>query len=309
MPKYKSPDFILGLATSILQCIAIFLMVFRLWYRFSIRRFWWEDAWAAVALFCGIAALISFWVHVGPAPGPAIAAYWVYTFAFPCVIWAVRLSVLYSIIRLIYPVELSIRIANVSSALFTLLWAGVVGSKAYWCGSNIAWYKAATLSCSMPRGLDIYELCTDVVSDTILVGLSLRILWNIKLPGVGQRRMVLCVFSSSMIVTLTSLLRAAARLLHMTSLTVIASDFEMAASLIVCNLLVTVTYIYRTFRKDGVSDATDTGDEAMTGHTAFPPDTVRSLTTVDLDYLSNSGSRWWSKGPDVPSSSPIQGSR
>ncbi|KAH7930234.1 hypothetical protein BV22DRAFT_83413 [Leucogyrophana mollusca] len=277
---------ILKIVTTVLQGLAILLTLFRLWYRFSIRRFWWEDTWAAVALLCGIALLVSHWVQSVASPGIAIAAYWVYTFAFASVIWAVRLSVLFSITRLIYPDKVSRFVACVITTLFVLLWGGVVSSKAYWCGSNLSWYKRR--ACSMPRSLDIYELSTDVVSDAILVVLPLRLLWSVKLPENSQRRIILSIFSSSVVVTFTSIFRAVCRLKHLNHLTVAVSDFQVAFSLIVCNLLVTVTYIYRIWRGDGEVGTTDV-DETPFSHSRTTSEPARNLTTIDLDHLYDSG--------------------
>ncbi|KAH7930235.1 hypothetical protein BV22DRAFT_83589 [Leucogyrophana mollusca] len=162
-----------------------------------------------------------------PAPEISIDAYWVYTFAFAGVIWAVRLSVLFSITRLIYPDNVSRFVAYVITTLFVLLWGGVVGSKAYWCGSNLSWYTRPSRSCSMPRSLDVYELSTDVISDAILVVLPLRILWSVKLPEDSQRRIILSIFSSSVVVTFTSIFRAVCRVMHLTDLTITASDFQV----------------------------------------------------------------------------------
>ncbi|KAH7922114.1 hypothetical protein BV22DRAFT_1017927 [Leucogyrophana mollusca] len=270
--------------TSVLQCIAILLTIFRLWYRVSIRRFWWEDAWAAVAMICAIISLASYWVHLKARMcQPAIVAYWVYTFAFPCVVWAVRMSVLYSVTRLVHPLKSSRRITRAVTFLFVLLWSGVVFWKAGLCGSNLSWYDSPTHSCSnlMPHSMAYSEFATDVISDAILIALPFRMLWEVKLPENRQRKMILAIFSSSIIVTLASLFRAVCRLMRLTSLTVTATDFEA-----LCNLLVVVTYFYRVLRK---SESEEEGRESHSNDESpahsSPVFAVQYLTTIDLDNL------------------------
>ncbi|KAH7922123.1 hypothetical protein BV22DRAFT_1095167 [Leucogyrophana mollusca] len=285
-----SPFPALRIVTSVLEGSAILLTLFRMWYRFSIRRFSWEDAWAAIAMLCAIACLVSYWVQL-EAPGRiSIIAFWVYSLSFACVVWAVRMSVLCSITRLIHPATTSRLISLSVTALFTLLWGGIVVWKAVRCGSNRDWYHSSSRSCPMPRSNDIYELSTDVVSDTILVVLPLRMLWDVKLPTKHQRRMILCIFSSSIIVSLTSLFRAIYRLTHKGSLTITTSNFEVALCLIVCNLLVVVTYLYRVFRKsedgdDSDSDTENSGNSESHPHTS--PVTALYLTTASVKSRSS----------------------
>lgn len=156
---------------------------------------------------------------------------------------AVRLSILYSITRFIFPEAQSRRVACCFTIVFVLLWLGVVVQKAYHCGSNLTWYPVR--SCSMPRWMDIYEFgcesfcvllepmdddtCApaDLISDIILVSLPLRMLWNIKLPERGQRRMILCIFSSSIVVSLVSFVRAIFRFMQVGMLIITASEFQV----------------------------------------------------------------------------------
>ncbi|KAH7905616.1 hypothetical protein BJ138DRAFT_742414 [Hygrophoropsis aurantiaca] len=277
------PYSILRIVTSVLQCLGILLTFFRLWHRFSIRRFWWEDAWAAIASVCGIACLVSYWVQLKTShskPQVSVIAYWVYSFAFACAVWAVRMSILYSITRLLSPTKTNHCISIGVTVLFASLWGGIVGWKAYHCGSNLNWYSVSSHSCSMPRSNDIYELATDIISDAILVILPLHMLWNIKLPKNEQRRMILCIFSASIGVSFTSIFRAIYRLSRHSSQAVTASNFEVAICLIVCNLLVTITYFYRLVRKSE-EDSSDDSDN----HTTTDPVTAPYLTTVDLEHL------------------------
>ncbi|KAH7929008.1 hypothetical protein BV22DRAFT_160948 [Leucogyrophana mollusca] len=266
---------LLYVVTTVLQGLAILLTCFRLWHRISIRRFGREDTWAAVALLCGAACLISGSVYLSGSHETAIIAFWVYLFAFPCVVWAVRMSILYSITRLIPSSTSSSRIALGFSAFFVLLWALLVMQKAYKC-SNVCWYNSPSITCQLPHSMYIYELATDVVSDMILVALPFRMLWNINLPEKIQRRLILSVFSTSIVVSFASIFRAVCRVMELHSLVQAASECEVIFCLVVCNLLVAVMYFYRILKTEGESES-DEGTRTSAASVTF--------TTVDLENL------------------------
>lgn len=54
----------LAVIASSLVAIGLLLTILRLTYRIWLRRFWVEDAWAAVAFLCGISALTTCWTYV-----------------------------------------------------------------------------------------------------------------------------------------------------------------------------------------------------------------------------------------------------
>ncbi|KAH7915179.1 hypothetical protein BJ138DRAFT_172412 [Hygrophoropsis aurantiaca] len=274
---------ILRVITTILQLFGMSLTLFRLWHRVSIRRFWWEDWWAALASFCGALCLISDWVHVTTSiPKVSSISCWVYFFSFACTVWAVRMSLLFSVARLIYPEKNARRILMGGSIVFALLWGSIIFERAYICGSDLSWYNSPSRSCTLPASMDIYELVADVISDTILVILPLRLLWHIKLPTKSQRRMILCIFSSTIIISLASLFRAVNRLSRANFLVLTASELEVAFCLIVCNLLVAVTYFYRIFKRDH-----ENGPSSVESDDYDYPIPTQYLTTIDLGALES----------------------
>lgn len=88
----------LRVVSSAFLVLGLVLTIFRLAYRIWLRRFWVEDAWAGVAFLCGIATLTSCWTYVEAAGEEGIISFWVYSFTFPSVVWAVRKSILFSIV-------------------------------------------------------------------------------------------------------------------------------------------------------------------------------------------------------------------
>ncbi|KAH7928865.1 hypothetical protein BV22DRAFT_1126223 [Leucogyrophana mollusca] len=277
------------MATStVLQALAILLTVWRLWYRVSIRRFAWDDGWAAASMLCDIGFLITDWFRLKGCIWSckySIFVYWVYSIGFECSIWAARMSILCSIMRLMAPSKRSRRISVICITLFALMWCGIVVQTVLKCGSGWFYGSTGAIWCPFSLVVDIYELAIDVVSDAILVALSLRLLWSVKLPHKSQRRMILCSFSTSMAVSFVSVFRTTVRLNHITFLVFIGAELELVVCLVVCNLLVLVTYIdcrLRRSEEDGSSDTEDTGGVYPTQDS---PVTTR-LTTVDLDYYS-----------------------
>ncbi|KIJ60783.1 hypothetical protein HYDPIDRAFT_116844 [Hydnomerulius pinastri MD-312] len=276
----------IGAVTAVLQVIGLLLTVFRLWFRFNARRLWWEDFWAALALVCGIMSLVSEWTWLVVGDGkPAVVAIWIYSFAFTNVVWIVRISIALSITRIIYPTRRLRFAMHFFTALLGVMWAGLVTQKAFKCASNLDWYKLKYPHCTVTRAISIYEVTADFVADTILVAFPLRLLWKVRLPK-NQRRMILSIFSSSIIVSIVSIFHAVCQTMYITALISVALDVEIAASLAVCNLLVVTTFIYRYLqRKQHVETiVTETDDD----YTSQSPSSgaAQFLTIVDLNALS-----------------------
>jgi uncharacterized membrane protein len=43
--------------------VAIILTAFRLHYRWRIRRFWWDDAWAGISMLFEFILITAFWIR------------------------------------------------------------------------------------------------------------------------------------------------------------------------------------------------------------------------------------------------------
>ena len=66
----------------------------------------------------------------------------------------------------------------------------------------------------------------DCISYTILVSLPLGLLWNVNLPP-NKRRVILVLFSSSIIVMMVSVFRAVSQMKGLWSLVGVATDLEV----------------------------------------------------------------------------------
>jgi len=219
-----------------------------------------------------------------------VISFWIYSFGFPCIVWAVRESVLFSIARIVYQTQHLRRLLLCLALLFFIMWAGLTAQKAWQYGHDISWYHApGKPHASMTRPMILYELIADFLSDTILMVLPLRLLWSLKLPK-RQKRMILAIFASSIIVIVATVFRAVCQLEKYITVMATATDYEVASSLLVLNLLVVVTFLYRIF---GFVDADDgaSSDDDYTTRTPITQTTTQTttqatthiLTTIDLD--------------------------
>lgn len=270
--------------SSAFLALGLLLTIFRLAYRIWLKRFWVEDVWAGVAFLCGIAVLTSGWIYVeGGEKG--IISFLVYSFTFSSVVWAVRQSILFSVVRVVYATHLR-RLVLGLAGIFLCLWAGIVAQKAWNYMHVTSWHQTTgKVHASMTQPMVVFELMTDCLSDTILIVLPLRLLWRLKLPK-RQKRMIFAIFSSSIIVTIMSIFRGVCQIAKYTTVSPTAADFETAFSLLVCNLLVVVTFLYRIFGLARADDSVSSDDDDYTIRIT----TGGVFTTVDLgDAESGSG--------------------
>jgi len=280
------------------QIMAFVLTVFRVWFRLHIRRFWWEDAFAAIAGVCSVAKLIASWILIlVQSKGTTFSvSFWITTITFPCITWSARMSILLSITRLARPTQWIFRLSLGFAIIFSMMWAGSIVQRALECGSDDKWHPVKNPSapfCNIYGSIAVYELATSCAADVMLVVFSFRLLWNVNLPP-RQRRMILIIFSSSIVMSLFSLFHAVTNFSLVTGITTVAVNLETSCSVIVCNLLVIVTYAYRVLNRKPDDDQEDddftrpistvsTSQQLTTiDHSA----TSRQLTTIVLDTFA-----------------------
>ncbi|KAH7914270.1 hypothetical protein BJ138DRAFT_1144220 [Hygrophoropsis aurantiaca] len=271
--------------TTVFHSVAILCTVFRLLYRWYTFRFWWEDAWAALALVCDITCLVCLWVQMTtaafvdgyglPPSGSdakliALIASWIQSISFTCVLWAARMSVMFAIIRVSNPAPEPRRLAICILVFFGLMWLGLLGQKIYICDLE---------GCVMKQSLAIAQLITDTISDAILVVMPWRLLRDIKLSD-NRRILISCAFSASLLITVVTILHSVLLFGNPSTVTVAIAHIKAAISLIVCNLLVIVTFVYRAFRKFGGVDL----DHSFVGSEPLV------FTSIDLAQLTMSSS-------------------
>ncbi|KAG0707947.1 hypothetical protein DFH29DRAFT_795843 [Suillus ampliporus] len=221
--------------------IAILCTIFRLVYRGWMRHLWWEDAWAAFALIADIVCLACIWLdrritceyltsHSETDP-------WILTVAFTSVLWAARMSIIFSIIRVANYSGSKIhkQIAYFIAASFACMWAALVAQKISICEFH---------SCYMGKSVALSLLITDVIADISLVAAPLH-LW--KHVGLSRDRkiLVMSAFGASLLITAITIPHSIFLFKAHNTTTLIFAHVKTALSLVICNLLVIVTFAYR----------------------------------------------------------------
>ncbi|KAI6143148.1 hypothetical protein EDD17DRAFT_210557 [Pisolithus thermaeus] len=280
---------------------AICLTAFRLGFRFYIRRLWWDDFWAALTSCCACVCIVATWTISSPLDDPYIPtstlgvppqsrtthiiSWWLAVLSYTCAIWFARLSILSSFIRIVPPSH-SHTAALAAAAVFVVMWLYVMLGKVIPCAVDRSWYSLTFIQCPIPEWVAISEVITDSLADLILVCLPLRLLWRLRVPS-DQRTMILAVFSSSILTSIVSVIHTAYTI-PPSFIGGVTANVEAAVNLVVCNLLVLVTFIYR-IRRSGRDMGTC--DKDLTGR----------LTTVELGFSGSVESR-------CPTTNPATGS-
>ncbi|KAF9237772.1 hypothetical protein BU15DRAFT_75765 [Melanogaster broomeanus] len=218
----ESPEttFALLITATVFHALAVVLTSFRLWFRYHMRRLWWDDFWAALALISDIPCIPLMWLITAPLTNPYlpevpfgippepqsvhVISFWISLLSYTCSIWFARLSIVVSIVRIVPP-NRSVQLAvYITSAMFVLMWGFMLAAKSVVCSMDKSWYyDDIVIQCPMSEWMAISEVCTDSVSDVALVALPLYLLRRLKLPS-NQRIMILSVFSTSILVTVVS---------------------------------------------------------------------------------------------------------
>ncbi|KAJ7777300.1 hypothetical protein B0H16DRAFT_1712320 [Mycena metata] len=168
-----------------------------------------------------------------------IAAYYLIAITFYSIIWSVRLSILFSIIR-VDPNGTRRRFLLGVALVFGGTCLILIGQLFWVCErTENPWKDSATPQCPLSRQVVILQLVSDVVSDTILIVAPLQLL--VYLEDNVLRRRLCIIFSMCTITTIVSLVHAVLILTGGGPDVLVAAVVEDSISLIVCNLPIVVT--------------------------------------------------------------------
>ncbi|KAJ6580887.1 hypothetical protein B0H19DRAFT_1251167 [Mycena capillaripes] len=223
-------------------------------------RFWADDICALVAFVTLIIQVIAVFLHI-PVPNnlsktTRIATYYLSGTTFYIIIWASRLSILFSIIRIDPSAErrkrlLWVAVAFVMASLFLL-------AQLVWvCESEPLWKKKQNPQCSLPAQVGLCQLVTDVIADLILLFAPWPLFRN--LFDKSLRYKLTIIFSTCVVTTVVSLVHAAYILKRGHIRVLISAVTEDCVSLIVANIPVVVTTMV---------DIVGEGDQVGTSQTA-----------------------------------------
>ncbi|KIJ08293.1 hypothetical protein PAXINDRAFT_102630 [Paxillus involutus ATCC 200175] len=286
-----TPLYVVRVIASVFQVVGLILTAFRIYFRLKIGRFWWEDAWAGISLLTGSIWMVAQWTFLLTDDLTSIVGSWTYSIGFTCIITMVRMSVLFSITRVIPESSRLRKFTHVCAAFFAACWVILIIEKILQC-ADPSWHYVPISSgkpfCQVKLRIYIFEFSTDCVAVLILVVLPLRMLWKVRLPR-RQRRMILSIFASSIVLAFGALFHTLGQVLNVYIVMIAGINVEIALSLIVCNLLVVVTCTYRfLLHDDASSSGTDSTEDTSANDDDFTrPRTTLHLTTIDLSMSSD----------------------
>ncbi|TFK36604.1 hypothetical protein BDQ12DRAFT_654354 [Crucibulum laeve] len=264
--------------------LAILSTVFRLAHRYRTRRLWWDDWWAFIAVISTIALMIVYlalpWAKIIFGP---ISVYnrtlWTTLILFTTALWSARLSVAVTIVRLLPPATLVRRIAVGVSCCFVVFWAALLVQKIFLCGTVTVTHWV----CPIPRSTGYLELATDITADLWLVLSPVYMLVHMRLPR-RHKRLIMAIFTCGLFVTISSVVHDYFIVTSNQAWIGITGHFEVSTSVVVCNLIVVTTYIYRLSRNNdedsGDAESETTAPERPSYHR--PSDSRNMLTTVEI---------------------------
>ncbi|KAG0707948.1 hypothetical protein DFH29DRAFT_994572 [Suillus ampliporus] len=164
---------------------------------------------------------------------------WTLTVAFTSVLWGARMSVIFSIIR-VSGSKIHRQITYLIAASFACMWAALVAQKISRCEFH---------SCEMGESVALSALITDVIADVSLVAAPLYLWKNARLPR-DRKILLLSTFGASLLITAVTIPHSIILYKVHTTTTLIFGHVKAALSLVICNLLVIVTFLYRVFSKE-----------------------------------------------------------
>ncbi|KAG1802844.1 uncharacterized protein HD556DRAFT_1227959 [Suillus plorans] len=242
-------------AVLVSNSIAILCTIARLVYRAWTRHFWWEDAWAAVALIADVLCLACLWLdrritcecltsHSNINRVFMIFPAWILPVTFTFVLWAARMSIIFSVIRIANHSghKFLKQITYLISASFACMWAALIAQKMTVCELR---------SCITLLSVALLELIADCFADISLIVAPLY-LWNNVGLSRSRQISIQSVFSASLLTTIVTIIHSINLSMGHTSTTLIFAYVRAALSLFICNILVIVTFLYRMCSKETV---------------------------------------------------------
>ncbi|KAF8443910.1 hypothetical protein L210DRAFT_3533124 [Boletus edulis BED1] len=221
------------IASGVLDSLVLLVFIFRLWIRIRMQRVGWEDIWATIAFFCGMLNVTSNWAYLGKLKVGQVSttAMWIYMISLTCLVWAVRVSIIFSIIRII-PARERLHIHGLMIVTFFLLTcSALVVQRAISCSYAYRVIQSSTsspyFSCSLRPVLIISELAVGAIADIITVIFPLYVLRRVTLPR-KQLRLLRLLFSSSIAVSIMCSVRMAFQIVpSLTSWAIFMTDIQV----------------------------------------------------------------------------------
>ncbi|KAI0030145.1 hypothetical protein K488DRAFT_88038 [Vararia minispora EC-137] len=257
----------------------------RLGIRVRIRKLWWDDAWALLALVFMLLYITGIFIYANDYPTrfsaiTRIAGYYLCAQDYLAVVWASRQSILYTVLRLTF--------GRLRTTLFYVFWVflgtwAILFAQIWWvCEMNPSWKSLVHAQCPLGRHVAIPQVAADVVGDAILVVSPLYLLSSVMNKALKIR--VAAIFLTTTMSTAISLYHA-------------YIVFTSGISLVVANLSVLIAFVFRLKphqENDNVQPITTIGSKRVrrkaqttTGLITLLPSDREPVTDITIDRSDN----------------------
>ncbi|KAH8824317.1 hypothetical protein DL96DRAFT_1613699 [Flagelloscypha sp. PMI_526] len=235
--------------------VAQLMTILRLIFRAKNRRLWYDDAWALLSFACSAMMMSTTFdrLNAHRSQHHMIISYWISSFSFQNTLWSARMSVICAIIRLTPSQDSLHSRMKLVALLFLGMWIGLLIHKSYVCGSDLSWYSMALPHCTLGLGVMINELVTDILADIALAVVPILLYRNISLPA-HQRTMLFIIFASSLLISAVSAVHAYFLMGPAGIYEGFTAEIECSVALMVANIGVVLSFVYRLFRREIDSD-------------------------------------------------------
>jgi len=278
-------------------CLAILSTVVRLVHRLRRQQLWWDDFWAFIAMLATIFVVVV-WLYLSltvfeiyyQAKSMQSFVLWSTYFTQPTELWATRLSIATTVIRLL-PSGRNRLISQLACVVFVFMWLAVIIQRFFLCGYPMPYIPW----CKFSQATPILSLVVDFISDLWLVCWPAYILLRMKLPSTHRRLLLVC-FSASVLVLAISIWHSF-NVIRLDIHVSLSGHLDVLISLLVCNLIVLVTYVYRVVREPVSFGQAPNTDESGRPITLAPVTQTHSTwlgPRIQQNHQSRSQTNSWS---------------
>ncbi|KAK7443264.1 hypothetical protein VKT23_015861 [Stygiomarasmius scandens] len=276
-----------GVALSLGHVIALSSTIYRITYRYRIRRLWWDDYFATVAQLFDLPYSMILWprLKLNSSKRTSTAQIVFYFMASVCyfsILWCARISMALSIARIFPPGH--IRRYTIAMAIgFGTIGLGLILQLSIVCGINTEWHQVPGAHCHGIQWASSFS--GDMIGDILLIFTPLVLLWRIRLAQ-SARLLILGIFGASIFTTMASVF------LHILILdpvkfgpgagflVYLLANVEVCVCLFICNLLVIASLLYRFIRRRKVRSTESSRSSNLSG-TANPSDATTLSDVID----------------------------
>ncbi|KAF9048939.1 hypothetical protein BJ165DRAFT_1071774 [Panaeolus papilionaceus] len=227
---------------------AFITTVLRLIHRSHIRRLWWDDFWAFCAMICSVVSIFLFLImaptrHIagsGLAVSVSNSIMTAILVFYLAALWFARISIAVTIVRLLNDGTKFKSTAKCVSILFGLSATLLIILRIVNCGTKVDRPPV----CQTPLYVARLDLTMDIAADIWLIIAPLVMLCRTNLSQ-QHRRLISGIFACGTLITVTSVLHIVFLMSNESIMTALTAHVQAGAAVVVCNLLVLVTYVYR----------------------------------------------------------------